>query len=87
MPQVLVPVTSQHIDHALLDHVIRKLHLKNDAALSRLLEVQPPVISKIRHRALPVGAVMILRLHEVCLMSIAEIRALIEQSNRVASYS
>ena len=40
----------------LLDTLIDKLHLKNDAALSRALEVAPPVISKIRHRRLPVGA-------------------------------
>lgn len=32
----------------LLDSLIEKLHLKNDAALSRALEVAPPVISKIR---------------------------------------
>ncbi len=36
----------------LLDTLIEKLHLKNDAALSRALEVAPPVISKIRHRRL-----------------------------------
>ena len=40
----------------LLDSLIEKLHLKNDAALSRALEVAPPVISKIRHRRLPVQA-------------------------------
>ncbi|MBB5198738.1 hypothetical protein HNR39_000548 [Glaciimonas immobilis] len=34
----------------LLDAVIQKLHLKNDAALSRSLEISPPIISKIRHR-------------------------------------
>ena len=33
----------------LLDTLIRHLNLKNDAALSRALEVAPPVISKIRH--------------------------------------
>ena len=41
----------------LLDSLIEKLHLKNDAALSRALEVAPPVISKIRHRRLPVPLV------------------------------
>ena len=40
----------------LLDTLRERMQLKNDAALSRLLEVAPPVISKIRHRALPVGA-------------------------------
>jgi hypothetical protein len=52
------------------------MQLKNDAALSRLLEVAPPVISKIRHRALPVGASLLKRMHEVTQMSIRELRAL-----------
>lgn len=48
----------------LLDEVIRHQQLKNDAALARLLEVAPPVISKIRHGRLPIGASMLLRIHE-----------------------
>jgi hypothetical protein len=60
----------------LLDALIDKLSLKNDAALSRLLEVAPPVISKIRHRRLPVGASLLIRMHEVSELSIQELRAL-----------
>ena len=60
----------------LLDCLITKLHLKNDAALSRALEVAAPVISKIRHRRLPVGASMLIRMHEISDMSIAELRML-----------
>lgn len=58
----------------MLDLVIEKLQLKNDAALSRSLEVPPPVISKIRHRKLPVGAALLLRLHEVSELSVRELR-------------
>ncbi|MBC7499063.1 MAG: hypothetical protein H7315_00925 [Herminiimonas sp.] len=58
----------------LLDRIIEKLHLKNDAALSRSLEVAPPVISKIRHRRLPVGASLLLRMHEVTDLSLKELR-------------
>ena len=58
----------------LLDTLIEKLHLKNDAALSRALEVAPPVISKIRHRRLPVTASLLIRMHEVSALSIAELR-------------
>ena len=53
-----------------------KLNLKNDAALSRALEVRPPVISKIRHRTLPVGASLLIRMHEVTDLSIRELREL-----------
>ncbi len=60
----------------LLDTVRERMQLKNDAALARLLEVGPPVISKIRHRALPVGASLLIRMHEVTQMSIRELRAL-----------
>ncbi len=60
----------------LLDALIEKLNLKNDAALSRALEVAPPVISKIRHRRLPVGASLLIRMHEVSDLSIKELRML-----------
>jgi hypothetical protein len=60
----------------LLDALCERLKLRNDAALSRLLEVAPPVISKIRHRRLPVGASMLLRMHEECNLTISELRRL-----------
>jgi len=60
----------------MLDGVIEKMGLKNDAALSRVMEVAPPVISKVRHRRLPVGASLLIRLHEVSGLSIAELRQL-----------
>ena len=64
----------------LLDTVIEKLNLKNDAALSRKLEVRPPVISKIRHRRLPVGASLLIRMHEVTGLNIKELRLLMSTS-------
>jgi hypothetical protein len=60
----------------LLTSLIHMLKLKNDAALSRALEVAPPVISKIRHRRLPVGASMLIRMHEVSDLSIKDLRSL-----------
>ena len=60
----------------LLDALIEKLGLKNDAALSRALEVAPPVISKVRHRRLPVGASLLIRMHEETGMNVKELRAL-----------
>lgn len=67
---------SEYNPNNLLDAIVAKLNLKNDAALARALEVAPPVISKIRHRRLPVGASMLIRMHEVTDLSIAELRAL-----------
>ena len=63
----LTQLESDDIDYDpnnLLDTLIKQLHLKNDAALSRALEVAPPVISKIRHRRLPVGAYGLIRMHQ-----------------------
>ncbi|WP_217619494.1 hypothetical protein, partial [Achromobacter sp. GbtcB20] len=55
---------------------IQKKRMKNHAALSRALEVAPPVISKIRHNTLPIGATILLRMHEISDLSIRELRAL-----------
>lgn len=71
-----IPDAAGYDPNRVLDAIIEKLHLKNDAALSRALEVAPPVISKIRHRTLPIGATILLRMHEVSDFSIRELRAL-----------
>ena len=60
--------------NVLLDRVIDNKQLKNDAALSRLLEVGPPVISKLRHFRLDPGASIILAMIELGGLSLAEIR-------------
>jgi hypothetical protein len=70
----------------LLDELLQRLSLKNDAGLSRALEVAPPVISKIRHRKLPVGASMLIRMHEVTDLPIGDLRVLMgdrRQKHRV----
>lgn len=61
----------------LLDELIKRLNLKNDAALSRVLEVAPPVISKIRHHTLPIGATILIRMHEISELSIRELREML----------
>lgn len=69
-------IMSDYGPNTLLEQLISHLGLKNDAALSRILEVAPPVISKIRHRKLPVGASLLIRMHEVSGLSIRDLRAL-----------
>ena len=76
MPIRRLPDASEYDPNRVLDAIIEKLQLKNDAALSRALEVAPPVISKIRHRTLPIGATILLRMHEVSDFSIRELRAM-----------
>ncbi|MBD8532115.1 MULTISPECIES: hypothetical protein [unclassified Massilia] len=67
---------SSFVPNKLLDTLIEKLHLKNDAELCRVLEVQPPIISKIRHRKLNVGATILLRMHEKSNIPIRELKEL-----------
>ncbi|WP_338762456.1 hypothetical protein [Massilia sp. METH4] len=80
-PQVLAHVMSDeealtYNPNRLLDALIDIMGLKNDAALARSLEVAPPVISKIRHLKLPVGASLLIRMHEVSELSIRDLRYL-----------
>lgn len=81
MPIRRMPEGSVYDPNRVLDAIINKLKLKNDAALSRVLEVAPPVISKIRHNTLPIGATILLRMHEVSDFSIRELRALMVQTD------
>jgi hypothetical protein len=68
--------------HRLLDAVIETLMLENDAALAETLQVPASVISKIRNGKLPVGASILVRMHEASDMPIAKLRALIPDDTR-----
>ena len=72
---------SQEYDpNGLLDAITAKLELKNDAALSRALDVAPPVVSKMRHHRLLVGSTLILRLLDCEIMTLPEIRAFVPRA-------
>lgn len=66
----------QYDPNRLLDELRQRLNLTTDAALSRVLEVAPPVVSKIRNKRLPVGASLLIRMHEVTDISIRDLRSL-----------
>ncbi|OEZ63738.1 MULTISPECIES: helix-turn-helix transcriptional regulator [unclassified Duganella] len=75
--------TSTHADaaagarpHSLLDHVLRRQRLKNDAELSRRLLLAPSSISKIRRGRCGVSAEVMLRVHEAFDIPIAELKQL-----------
>jgi plasmid maintenance system antidote protein VapI len=61
----------------LLDAVKERYAIKNDAELSRKMDVPPPTISKIRSGKVNVSADMILRIHETFDMPVKEIRELL----------
>lgn len=60
----------------LIDELIERLNLKNDASLARTLNVPREVISKIRHFRRPIGASLLISMHEASGMTIAELRHL-----------
>lgn len=87
MPIRRLPPGAEYDPNRVLDAIISRLRLKNDAALSRLLEVAPPVISKIRHSTLPIGATLLIRMHEESDFSIGELRALMVREGSVAAHA
>lgn len=61
----------------LFDQVINTLVLKNDAGLARAMDSHPVVISKMRNNRIPVGPMMILRIHEATGWPTKQIKAVI----------
>ena len=60
----------------LLDVLLERHGLKNDAALARVLDLAPPVISKVRHGRQPLTPTFILNIHETLHVPVEEIRSL-----------
>ena len=58
----------------LLDLAIRSLGVKNDRALAVRCHITPPAISKMRTGSLPIGASMLLRLHDETGISLDKLR-------------
>lgn len=70
----MTKANQDNIQSKLLDIVGDKLDAKNDAHLSRLLETQPPLLSKLRSHARVLGPTMIIRIHELTGMSVRDIK-------------
>ena len=68
--------TATYNPNALLDSLKDLMKLKNDAALSLALDIQPPVLSKIRHYRMPVSGAVLLRMHEVSNVSVTDLQAM-----------
>jgi len=60
----------------LLDVLLNKMQWRNDAAMARALNVTPLDIVQIRRSRLPVGASLLIRMHEVTGISIRDLRNL-----------
>ena len=60
----------------LLDELIARFNVKNDRQLAKALGISTPVVSRIRNNKSAVSADIIIRIHEVYGMPIAEIKSL-----------
>ncbi|AMP15521.1 hypothetical protein [Collimonas pratensis] len=67
---------AKHTVAHMLDVVIEQQSLKNDAALARVLQVAPPIISKARNEVQPLGSSLLVKLHELTGKSTIEIKKL-----------
>ena len=68
-----------------LNRLLGKMQLKNDAALARVLEVTPAVVSRIRNKRVPVSANLLLMIHETTEIAIPELRRMMGDSRRLFS--
>lgn len=73
-------IQTKERNNMLLDAVMEAKHLKNDAALSRLLGVGPPVVSKMRSFKLRILDSMVIRIHEETEFSISKIKSLMAEN-------
>jgi len=79
-PAKFAVLSHQEGNNRLLDVVMRKIGVRKDAGLSRALGVAPPVISKIRHGRLGVGATLLVNMH---LLTDMPVRDLIDAAQGV----
>lgn len=78
----ITALTENHIDNPdytparLLDEILVRFRLKNDAALARVLQLPPSVVSKIRSKKTSITSGLLIRLHDVTGWAIGDLRAL-----------
>ncbi len=76
-----VSAEKHRLANSALDHISKTLRLKNDAALSRALQVAPPVISKIRNGRISFGPSMVIRAHEITGLPVRSIKDLLGETS------
>jgi len=84
MPDRITTPSCEYNPNQLLDTLIARLHLKNDAGLSRALDVARPILGGIRHGTLGVGVWLLQRMAEISDLSISDLRQLMgDQRSRL----
>jgi len=60
--------------NALIDYLLERFNLGTDAALARMMELQPPTISKMRHGKMSLTPSFILKVHDTFDIPVKEIK-------------
>jgi hypothetical protein len=60
----------------LLDYLLQEMRLETDDDLCRVLNVEAPLLLKIRHGELPVGPSLLIRMNEVFDINVRDLRRL-----------
>jgi plasmid maintenance system antidote protein VapI len=76
-------VSESYDPNRLIDELIARLSLRNDASLARELGVPREIISKIRHRKRPIGPAMLITMHDISGLSIADLRTIMGVSPKM----
>jgi plasmid maintenance system antidote protein VapI len=76
------PNPVEYDPNLLLDGLLQKLGLKNDAALAGFLSVNRAVISRLRRRRAQVTSGVFIRMHDVTGLSIRELRSMMGDNRR-----
>lgn len=81
MTELNTPVKTYNPNN-LIDEVMAKLQLKNDAGVARALKVETPIIEKVRNNRLPLGGYLLMRVRELTGMSTTDLQDLMGDRRR-----
>lgn len=81
------PAFGSYDSNHLLDSILDKLHLPDDAALCEALDVDASVISDLRDLRREVDAALLIRMHELTDISIAGLRNILGDRRRKARFA
>jgi hypothetical protein len=82
----LVDLGSYDSNH-LIDSILDQLHLPDDAALAKAMDIDPDVIADLREMRREVDAALLIRMHELTDISISGLRNILGDRRRRARFA
>lgn len=82
-----MPELGSYDSNHLLDSILDKLHLSDDAALCKALDVDESVITDLRELRREVDAALLIRMHELTDISIAGLRNILGDRRRKSRFA